>query len=96
MNITDCRGLPVINGRVRGATQREVKLEITGNPDDELIKYLDDILTDLKYQNGQYNLVDLHDKEYHDRLQILSNYWEELKKRNQSSKRSRLSKYRYC
>ena len=72
----------VINyaGLVRGATQREVKLEITGNPDDELIKYLDDILNDLKYQNGQYNLVDLHDKEYHDKLQILSDYWEELKK----------------
>ena len=36
----------VINyaGLVRGATQREVKLEITGNQNDELIKYLDDIL----------------------------------------------------
>ena len=34
----------------------------------------------MKYQNGQYNLVDLNDKEYHDRLQILSDYWEELKK----------------
>ena len=83
VNISRLQGtFRVINyaGLVRGATQREVKLEITGNPDDELIKYLDDILTDLKYQNGQYNLVDLHDKEYHDRLQILSNYWEELKK----------------
>ena len=72
----------VINyaGLVRGATQREVKLEITGNQNDELIKYLDDILNDLKYQNGQYNLVDLKDKEYHDKLQILSDYWEELKK----------------
>lgn len=72
----------VINyaGLVRGATQREVKLEITENQNDELIKYLDDILNDLKYQNGQYNLVDLQDKEYHDKLQILSDYWEELKK----------------
>ena len=36
----------VINyaGLVRGATQREVKLEITGSQNDELIKYLDDIL----------------------------------------------------
>ena len=35
----------VINyaGLVRGATQREVKLEITGNQNEELIKYLDDI-----------------------------------------------------
>ena len=83
VNISRLQGTArVINyaGLVRGATQREVKLEITGNPDDELIKYLDDILNDLKYQNGQYNLVDLKDKEYHDKLQILSDYWEELKK----------------
>ena len=72
----------VINyaGLVRGATQREVKLEITGNQNDELIKYLDDVLNDLKYQNGQYNLVNLHNNEYHDKLQILSDYWEEIKK----------------
>lgn len=38
----------VINyaGLVRGATQREVKLEITGNQNEELIKYLDDIFLD--------------------------------------------------
>ena len=83
VNISRLKGTArVINyaGLVRGATQREVKLEITGNPDDELIKYLDDILNDLKYQDGQYNLVSLHDNEYHDKLQILSDYWEELKK----------------
>ena len=83
VNISRLQGTArVINyaGLVRGATQREVKLEITGNPDDELIKYLDDIINDLKYQNGQYNLVNLHDNEYHDKLQILSDYWEELKK----------------
>ena len=40
----------VINyaGLVRGATQREVKLEITGNQDEELINYLDDILSGLR------------------------------------------------
>ena len=32
---------------VRGATQREVKLEITGNQNEELIKYLDDIFLGL-------------------------------------------------
>lgn len=41
-------------GLVRGATQREVKLEITGNENDELIQYLDDILSGLKYQDGHY------------------------------------------
>ncbi len=83
VNISRLQGTArVINyaGLVRGATQREVKLEITGNQNDELIKYLDDIIDDLKYKDGQYNLVNLRDNEYHDKLQILSDYWEELKK----------------
>lgn len=56
----------VINytGLVRGATQREVKLEITGNPNDELIDYLDGIFEDLKYEDGDYNLVKLDDNDY--------------------------------
>ena len=44
-------------GLVRGATQREVKLEITGEQNEELIKYLDDILSGLRYQDGHYDLV---------------------------------------
>lgn len=56
----------VINyaGLVRGATQREVKLEITGHPNNDLITYLDDILSGLKYEKGSYNLVSLDDEEY--------------------------------
>ena len=71
----------VINyaGLVRGATQRLVKLEITGSRNDELIKYLDDILSGLRYQDGHYDLVKLHDKEYQDKLQIQIEYWEKLK-----------------
>ena len=38
-------------------------------PEDELIKYLDDILSGLRYQDGHYDLVKLHDKEYQDKLQ---------------------------
>ena len=65
----------VINyaGLVRGATQREVKLEITENRNEELIKYLDDILLGLRYQ------VKLYDKEYQEKLKIQSDYWEKLK-----------------
>ena len=67
----------VINyaGLVRGDTQRMVKLEITGSRSDELIKYLDDILSGLRYQDGHYELVKLYDK-----LQVQSDYWEKLKK----------------
>lgn len=72
----------VINyaGLVRGATQREVKLEITGSQNDELIKYLDDILSGLKYQDGNYDLIKLHDKEYQDKLQVQIDYWNKIKK----------------
>ena len=48
--------------------------------DDELIEYLDDILSGLKYQDGHYDLVKLHDKEYQKKLQIQIDYWDEIKK----------------
>ena len=56
----------VINyaGLVRGDTQRAVKLEITGTRNDELIAYLDDILSDLTSGDGHYELVKLKDAAY--------------------------------
>ena len=64
----------VINyaGLVRGATQREVKLEITGYQNDELIQYLDDILNGLKYGDGNYNLITLDDTDYNKKLDAQS------------------------
>ena len=72
----------VINyaGLVRGATQRLVKLEIIGSHDDELVQYLDDILEDLKYDGGGYELADLEDANYQGKLDSLIDYWEKLKK----------------
>ena len=71
----------VINyaGLVRGATQRAVKLEVIGNSDDELIEYLDDVLADLKYEDGEYNLVSLRDTDYQKKLDIQIDYWGKLK-----------------
>ena len=71
----------VINytGLVRGATQREVKLDITGNPNDELIDYLDGILEDLKYEDGDYNLVKLDDNDYEKKLDTQIAFWILLK-----------------
>ncbi len=71
----------VINytGLVRGATQREIKLEITGNPNDELIQNLDDILSGLRYEDGHYNLTRLDDKDYIKKLNTLCAYWKKLK-----------------
>ena len=75
----------VINyaGLVRGATQRLVKLEVTGNPNDNLIQYLDDILADLKYDDGNYNLVNLDDTNYQKKLDSLISYWSRLKRQIQ-------------
>ena len=71
----------VINyaGLVRGDTQRAVKLEITGTRNDELIAYLDDILSDLTSGDGHYELVKLKDAAYQERLDIQRAYWERLK-----------------
>lgn len=71
----------VINyaGIVRGATQREVKLEIAGRGNDELIAYLDEILNGLKYGSGKHNLVSLDDEVYQDDLDSQITYWHKLK-----------------
>ena len=47
-----------------------------------MIKYLDDILSGLRYQEGQYDLVKIHDKEYQDKLRIQSEYWENEKQKS--------------
>ena len=71
----------VINyaGLVRGATQRLVKLEITDAPNNNLIQYLDNILTGLKYGTGEYKLVRIPDDTYQQKLDEQVAYWEKLK-----------------
>lgn len=71
----------VINyaGIVRGATQREVKLEIVGQGNDDLIVYLDEILDGLKNHSSKYNLVRLNNKVYQEDLDTQMEYWQLLK-----------------
>lgn len=71
----------VINyaGIVRGATQREVKLEVVGRPNDDLIVYLDEILEGLKSGGGKHNLVSLKDEAYQRDLDVQMEYWQKLK-----------------
>jgi diguanylate cyclase (GGDEF)-like protein len=72
----------VINyaGIVRGATQRMIKLEITGHPEDEMILYLDEIINDLQYGGGKYNLDKLKDSTFQKQLEMLTLKWGLLKK----------------
>lgn len=67
----------VINyaGIVRGATQRLVKLEIMGQENNELEKYLDSIILGLKNGNTELSLVRLEADDYQEKLTILKDYW---------------------
>lgn len=70
----------VINytGIVRGATQRLVKLEMAGQPNDELMVYLNEILDGLENGGGTYDLIQLESKEYEKNLHAVILYWEDL------------------
>lgn len=71
----------VINyaGIIRGATQREIKLEISGNKNDSLISYLDNIFDGLMDGGGKYQLTKLNDQKYHKKLVELNKSWISLK-----------------
>ena len=75
-------------GIVRGATQREVKLEIAAMPNDKLIKELDGIIDELQHGGSQYHLIKLEDRAYQEDLQNLSTYWITLKKEIQISRQT--------
>ena len=66
-------------GIVRGATQRLVKLELAGQPSDELIGYLDDIWVSLSTGGGKYELPTPEDEAYQADLNTLREMWAELK-----------------
>lgn len=68
-------------GLIRGTTQRLVKLEISGEPNDELIVYLDGILEDLESGEGEYGLLHLNDEDYQQCLGVLQDLWVDLKGR---------------
>lgn len=66
-------------GIVRGATQRLVKLEISGNEYEQLQQELDHLIVALKHGGGSHDLVRLDDAVYQDRLAVQSEYWELIK-----------------
>ena len=67
------------SGIVRGATQRLIKNELYGKPDDSEIARLDDILFGLRTGGGSQRLTVLKDDAYHELLSQLSAQWETLK-----------------
>lgn len=66
-------------GIVRGATQRLVKKELMGYPDDALLKRLDSIVNELITGEGDNDLVVLQDKIYLNNMNEVKKSWEEMK-----------------
>lgn len=66
-------------GIVRGASQRLIKLETNGRPDDELLTYVDEIVQELLTGEGQYGLVRTDCEEYNKDLELLDYQWEVVK-----------------
>lgn len=75
----------VINyaGIVRGATQRLVKQELNGQPDDALIGKLDHILTGLAEGDEECRLSVLGSQEYREQIKKMQVSWQEIKEQIQ-------------
>ncbi len=66
-------------GIVRGATQKLVKEELMGHPDDALIKRLDGIVDELLTGEGENDLVKLDDEAYLKNMSKVKESWTLLK-----------------
>lgn len=71
----------VINyaGVVRGATQRLIKQELLHKPNDELIRQLDSIITELLTGEGDNNLIRLNSREFQECMAAQQEKWEDIK-----------------
>ncbi len=71
----------VINyaGVVRGATQKLVKEELNGHPNDELVEMLDGLLTELQTGEGGYGLHRLDSQAFQALLDEMQGAWAEMK-----------------
>lgn len=72
----------VINytGLVRGATQRLVKQELNSTPNDNLLLYIDGIISELSAGDGVNGLIALPDAAYQALMKDMTKDWKELKK----------------
>lgn len=82
-------------GIVRGATQRLVKEEISGHPNDPLADKLDGILDDLRSGEGSYDLIRLPDQTYQSQLNQMEKQWSELKQEIRTVRKGGSSKQLY-
>lgn len=67
-------------GLVRGKTQRIIKLEDAGMPQDEMIESVSEYITGLRFGSEKLNLVALDDKAFQDKMLELDTYFQSLEK----------------
>ena len=61
-------------GLIRGETQRIIKLENSGQREDELIKEVQSFIEGLRHGNDQLKLVRLKDDDFQDKMKELDEY----------------------
>ena len=66
-------------GLVRGGTQRLIKLEDTGQPQDQIIETISSYIDGLRNGSDELNFVKLDDAAFQDKMTELDNYFQELK-----------------
>ena len=67
-------------GLVRGGTQRMVKMEIAGEPQDKMIETIQSYIDGLRKGSKELDFVRLNDREFQDKMQELDIYFQKLKK----------------
>lgn len=66
-------------GLVRGKTQRIVKLEISGQPQDGMIADIDAFIDGLRFGSDELSLVQLNNDAFQSKMQELDDYFQALK-----------------
>ena len=66
-------------GLVRGKTQRIVKLEISGQPQDGMIADIDALIDGLRFGSDELSLVRLNNDAFQRKMQELDDYFQALK-----------------
>ena len=66
-------------GLVRGGTQRMVKLEISGTPQDKMYQTISSYIEGLRNGSDELNFVRLDDQKFQSKMDELAGYFEELR-----------------
>ena len=66
-------------GLVRGGTQRMIKMENAGSPQETLLESIESYIDGLQRGSDELNLVKLNDRAFQDKMEELAAYFQKLK-----------------